>query len=120
VGQYAHVVTHVNGRWIGNMRDLAAAIEEAQRDYHHIQLQPDGKEIIISKAVLGARQQGILDKYKIPADRSPGLSSHSGVPSVKDATTLSHRRKIRVTDRQQRPEARPHHARTYSRGGLPE
>jgi S1-C subfamily serine protease len=70
----AHVVTHVNGRWIGSMRDLAAAFTEGRRDYHHVQLQPDDKEIIISKAVLGDRQQAILNEHQIPADRSPDLA----------------------------------------------
>jgi S1-C subfamily serine protease len=70
----AHVVTRVNGSWIGNMKDLVAAFEEGRRDDHRIQLQPDDMEIIISTAVLGDRQQEILDEYEIPADRSPDLA----------------------------------------------
>jgi len=52
------------------MRELAAAFNDDSRESHHIFLQPDDKEIILSKAVLGDRQQSILDKYEIPADRS--------------------------------------------------
>jgi len=72
---FAHVVTHVNGLAVGNMRDLVAGFEEGRRDYHRIRLQPDDKEIIISKAVLGDRQQAILDNYGIPADRSDDLAA---------------------------------------------
>lgn len=70
---FAHVVSHVNGRAIVNMRELAAAFDDDGRDYHRIVLQPDDKEIILSRAVLGDRQQAILDKYDVPADRSSDL-----------------------------------------------
>jgi S1-C subfamily serine protease len=75
----AHVVTHVNGRSIGSMRDLTAALDDDSRDYHHILLQPDGREIILSKAVLGDRQQAILDRHGVPADRSDDLGVETAV-----------------------------------------
>jgi S1-C subfamily serine protease len=71
---FAHVVSQVDGRPIRNMRDLAAAFDDNGRAYHRIVLQPDDKEIILSRKVLGDRQQAILDEYQIPADRSPDLA----------------------------------------------
>jgi len=71
----AHVVTHVNGRPVGNMTELAAAFDDDRREYHHILLQPDDKEIILSASELGNRQQAILDNYGIPADRSDDLAA---------------------------------------------
>jgi len=74
---FAHVVTHVNGRPIGNMQELVAAFDDDSWEYHRILLQPDDKMIILSKDLLGDRQQAILDKYGIPADRSDEANSNN-------------------------------------------
>jgi hypothetical protein len=74
---FAHVVTHVNGRPIGNMQELVAAFDDDSWEYHRILLQPDDKMIILSKDLLGDRQQEILDKYGIPADRSDEANSNN-------------------------------------------
>ncbi|MCK5619721.1 MAG: trypsin-like peptidase domain-containing protein [Candidatus Krumholzibacteria bacterium] len=68
-----HVVTSVDGRRVADMKELAAALENPIGEYHRILLEPDSKEIIVSRALLVKSQQSILEKFDIPADRSLDL-----------------------------------------------
>jgi S1-C subfamily serine protease len=66
------VIDEANGRKIVNIRDLVEAIETHQGEYHTI-LDEDGFQITLSTENARQAAQGILARYRIPADRSTDL-----------------------------------------------
>jgi S1-C subfamily serine protease len=94
VGFEDYVVSHVNGKKISGMKELLQAIEGHKGDHHRFTMEPYGSEIVFSRKELAERGRIILDKYKVPMDRSTDLGkSHegkkSGSPGVPSSPTGS-------------------------------
>ncbi|MHC4932197.1 MAG: PDZ domain-containing protein, partial [Planctomycetota bacterium] len=68
-----YVIAKVNGTSIHSMRDLITAFERNKGEHHRIVLEGYGQELILSRKGLEARGATILEKYGVPADRSPDL-----------------------------------------------
>lgn len=66
------IIAQVNGRKIKDMHDLIDAFESHSGPYHQILTEAD-YEIILSVDLAQKRHQRILNRYRIPADRSPDL-----------------------------------------------
>ena len=56
----------VNGRRIADLADLIAAFESNEEAYHVIVTEGEGR-IVLNRAKVDAKQQEILDKYRIPS-----------------------------------------------------
>jgi len=69
------VVSRVNGRAIRSLRDMVDAIESHDGDSHRILLEDSESEIVLSKADLERRSAAILERYRVPADRSADLET---------------------------------------------
>ena len=67
------VVARVNGKAVNNMQDLVHAFTEHQGDSHRVVFETLGREIVLLKDQLAQRGAAILQKYRVPADRSPDL-----------------------------------------------
>ncbi|MCK6459432.1 MAG: serine protease [Planctomycetes bacterium] len=68
------VVREVNGKRVGSLRDLVAILEGNDHEVHRIVFEDSDAEIVLSKENLGARSKGILERYRVPADRSADLT----------------------------------------------
>jgi hypothetical protein len=66
------VVTHANGQKISTIKDLVKAVEMNNEKYH-VFIDEHGKEIVLDKAGMAERSSIILNKYKVPSDRSEDL-----------------------------------------------
>jgi S1-C subfamily serine protease len=67
-----HVIISVNGTAISTMEDVVKAIEGNKGTYHVI-MDEWGNQIVLERAAIIEAQKGILEKYKIDADRSTDL-----------------------------------------------
>ena len=67
------VVSTVNEKTINSLEDLVSAFEQNKGEYHRIRMTLYDREIILSKSRLKERDPIILEKYKVPADRSDDL-----------------------------------------------
>jgi S1-C subfamily serine protease len=67
------VVAEVNGRKIGSLGDLIAAIEGHDGPVHRILVEDSAAEIVLNAEELKRRGPQILERYRVPADRSPDL-----------------------------------------------
>jgi len=66
------VISHVNGKKISTMEDLVTAVEGNMGAYH-VLIDERGKEIVLDKKKMDARNEIILKRYQIPFDRSEDL-----------------------------------------------
>lgn len=66
------VISHVNGKKISTMEDLVAAVEGNEGSYH-VLVDGRGKEIVLDKKKMDARNGIIVKRYQIPFDRSEDL-----------------------------------------------
>jgi S1-C subfamily serine protease len=66
------VVSYVNGKKISTMRDLVAAFEQHEGEYHVIE-DVRGYKIVLTKMSVDEHSAKILKKYKIKSDRSDDL-----------------------------------------------
>jgi len=66
------VISHVNGKKISTMEDLVAAVEGNEGSYH-VLVDGRGKEIVLDKKKMDARDGIIVKRYQIPFDRSEDL-----------------------------------------------
>jgi hypothetical protein len=71
-GMENSVIVSVNGRNISTMDGLVAAFEEHDGAYHTI-IGEQGRTMVLDRAKVDARNDYILKKYKVNADRSPDL-----------------------------------------------
>ena len=69
-----YVLESVNGKRIGSMRDLIAAIESHEGPYHRLVFEPDGYEVVVTREAAAKAGPGILARYGVTADRSPDLA----------------------------------------------
>jgi S1-C subfamily serine protease len=67
------VVSEVNGKPVGSLRELVQAIETNEGPVHRILFEDSEAEIVLRKEDLLARGPQILDRYRVPADRSADL-----------------------------------------------
>jgi S1-C subfamily serine protease len=67
-----HVITHVNGKAISHMEDLAEAIEGNEGQYHVV-TDEWGNQIVLERGKINETQKMILERYKIDTDRSADL-----------------------------------------------
>jgi S1-C subfamily serine protease len=67
-----HVITQVNGKAIASMEDVVQAIEGNDGAYH-VLVDEWGNRIVLERAATIAAQKGIMERYKIDADRSADL-----------------------------------------------
>lgn len=72
-GFHQSVVSEANGRPIGTLRGLVAAIEGHEGPVHHMVLEDREAEIVLRKEDLLSRGPQILERYRVPADRSADL-----------------------------------------------
>jgi S1-C subfamily serine protease len=79
------VVTEVNGKRINSLRDLLAAVEGSEGPVHRIRIEDSSAEIVFDREELLARGPQILERYRVPADRSAdlrtGAAASGGVPA---------------------------------------
>ena len=66
------VVTRVNGQPLRDLADLIAKIEGADGAFIVVETE-EGKKVVLRKEAALAANPGILERYRIPADRSPDL-----------------------------------------------
>jgi len=66
------VISRVNGKKISTLEDLIAAVEGNNGAYH-VFIDERGKEIVLDKKTMDARNELILKRYQIPFDRSQDL-----------------------------------------------
>jgi S1-C subfamily serine protease len=66
------VISHVNGNKVSTLEDLIAAVEGNTGAYH-VFVDERGKEIVLDKKKMDARNELILKRYQIPFDRSEDL-----------------------------------------------
>lgn len=66
------VISRVNGKKVSTLEDLIAAVEEKSGAYH-VFVDERGKEIVLDKKKMDARNELILKRYQIPSDRSEDL-----------------------------------------------
>jgi hypothetical protein len=66
------VVSSVNGKNISSVRDLVAAFEQYEGEYHVIE-DVRGYKIVLTKMSVDEHSAKILKKYKITSDRSDDL-----------------------------------------------
>jgi len=66
------VISHVNGKKISTMEDLVAAVEGNEGSYH-VLVDGRGKEIVLDKKKMDARNEIIVKRYQILFDRSEDL-----------------------------------------------
>ena len=66
------VISRVNGKKISTLEDLIAAVEGNNGAYH-VFIDERGKEIVLDKKTMDARNELILKRYQIPFDRSEDL-----------------------------------------------
>jgi hypothetical protein len=67
-----HVITHVNGKMISSMEDVVHAIE-GNKGVYHVLVDEWGDRIVLDRAATIEAQKGIMERYKIDADRSADL-----------------------------------------------
>lgn len=79
------VVTRVNGRPIGAMRDLPAAFAAPLAGFHIIEAE-GGQRIVLDAPQASAAQARILKRYGIPRDRSADLAPTENRPAVAGAS----------------------------------
>ena len=75
------IVSSVNGKKISAMGDLVAAFEENQEKFHLIQFETTTSEIAIHRQTATDKSQSILEKYRIPKDRSEDLPQKESILS---------------------------------------
>jgi S1-C subfamily serine protease len=68
-----YVISKVNGASIRSMSDLITAFELNKNEYHRVILEGYGQEVVLARKQLEKRGPIILEKYGVPADRSPDL-----------------------------------------------
>jgi len=66
------VIVSVNGKDLSTMKDLVTAFEEHTGTYHTI-VDEKGKTIVLKRQKVEARNDDILEKYKVGEDRSADL-----------------------------------------------
>jgi len=66
------VVFRVNGKKISTMEDLVTAVE-GNRGAYHVLVDERGKEIVLDKKKMDARNEIIVKRYQILFDRSEDL-----------------------------------------------
>ena len=71
-GMENSVIVTVNGKDVSTIDDLVSAFEQNAAEYHTI-LDEKGRTIVLVKAKVDERNDYILRKYKVVADRSPDL-----------------------------------------------
>lgn len=74
-GMENSVIAAVNGKHISTMDDVVSAFEMHTGSYHTV-VDEKGRTIVLKKAMVDARNDFILKKYKIGADRSANLFLH--------------------------------------------
>ncbi len=67
------IVTAVNGRPIRNLRELVTAVETATNTPYVVFANPDGEQVVLDRANAARSHAEILQRYRIPDDRSPDL-----------------------------------------------
>ena len=67
------VITSVNGKKISSMKDLFSAFKDHEGSYHVI-VDEQGHRIVLERSKVAEYGPGILQKYKIAADRSEDLA----------------------------------------------
>ncbi len=67
------VVAEVNGKRIQRLKDVVAAFEGHDGAVHRVLIEESGAEIVLRKEDLLARGPQILERYRVPADRSADL-----------------------------------------------
>ena len=65
------LVTAVNGRAIGGLKDLITAIETSTDRWLVLDLGEPGRFIVVDRAAAAAAGPGILSQYGVPEDRNP-------------------------------------------------
>jgi S1-C subfamily serine protease len=68
------VIANVNGKDISRLEDVVGALEDNRGPYHRI-VNAAGYEIVLPVASAQQQQETMRERYKIMADRSPGLTS---------------------------------------------
>jgi hypothetical protein len=67
------VITSVNGKKISTMKDLVSTFKEHEGAYHVI-VDEQGHRIVLETSKVAESGPGILQKYKIPTDKSEDLA----------------------------------------------
>jgi hypothetical protein len=68
------VVSRVNGRPVGSLRELVGLLDAPAEGSHRILLEESDFEIVLRPEQVERRNAAILDRYRVPADRSPDLA----------------------------------------------
>lgn len=66
------VISHVNGKKVSTLEDLVMAIR-GNKGAYHVLVDKRGKEIVLDRKKMDARNELILKRYQIPFDRSEDL-----------------------------------------------
>lgn len=74
------IVHRVNGRDVGRMEDLVEAFGNPEGDFHVVELEVDagGRRIVLDAAKTQEATREILDRFRIPSDRSEDLRVGGG------------------------------------------
>lgn len=78
------VVDTVNGKKIGDMKELVQAFESCKDDFYSI-VNEQGRSVVLDRREVGERNEHILKCYRIPADRSDDLMSE--IPAAAPSRT---------------------------------
>jgi S1-C subfamily serine protease len=73
-GFHQSVVSEANGLPVNSLKDLVAAIEGHDGPVHRIVLEDQEAQIVLKREHLAARSQAILQRYRVPSDRSGDLT----------------------------------------------
>lgn len=68
------IVREANGRPVRSLRELVEILEGSDGPVHRIVFEDTDAEIVFAKEGLDARSKGILERYRVPADRSADLA----------------------------------------------
>jgi len=66
------VISRVNGEKLSTLEDLVEAVE-GNKGAYHVFVDERGKEIVLDRKKMDARNELILKRYQIPSDRSEDL-----------------------------------------------
>jgi S1-C subfamily serine protease len=76
------IVTEVNGKPIRSLRDVVTAIEGNGDTVHRIEIEESLAEVVFRREDLKERGPLILERYRVPADRSADLRASGGAPGA--------------------------------------
>jgi S1-C subfamily serine protease len=68
-----YVVREVNGKPVGSLEQLVEIFEGSDGPVHRLLFEDTAAEIVLKRENLGARSKEILERYRVPADRSDDL-----------------------------------------------